>query len=73
MKSTRKLESNKKSISIEFSQWPMEGEDTMTITEWENGEGCDIVTSMGKIEMTHEEMAAFVALYGQFHMLEQAK
>lgn len=73
MKSTRKLESSGKSVSIKFDKFPVDGDDTMTMTEWESGEGCDIVTSMGKIEMTHEEMAAFVALYGQFHMLEQAK
>jgi hypothetical protein len=47
---------------ITYDNWPGEGQSQGIITEWENGEGYDIVLGGTILEITHNEAMALMCL-----------
>lgn len=58
---------NPKSVSVKYDLWPYDGEATGMMEEWDNGEGIDLDLNGTKIELTHQELHAVVALAGLFY------
>lgn len=66
-KVTKSENEGRKSVEIEYSLWPQDGEAIAKMYEWENGEGFDLILKDAKLELTHCELNAIVALSGMFN------